>query len=116
MPVQPNFQERLAFLSSKLGLQIRAVHAGEQPDPATGASSSNLVMSTTYVADPDTTFSAEGFQEEAPHIYTRWSNPTLRQLEERLCTLEGAEACVVFASGMAAIYQLFNSLYYTGSF
>lgn len=91
---------------SELGLQTRAVHAGEQPDPVTGASSPNLVMSTTYVADPDTTFSAEGFQEEAPHIYTRWSNPTLRQLEEKLCALEEAEACVVFASGMAAISAL----------
>jgi cystathionine beta-lyase/cystathionine gamma-synthase len=41
--------------------------------------------------------------EQPPHVYTRWSNPSLRTLEEKMAALEGAEAGVAFASGMAAV-------------
>jgi len=41
--------------------------------------------------------------ERPPHVYTRWSNPSLRTLEEKMAALEGAEAGVAFASGMAAV-------------
>jgi cystathionine beta-lyase/cystathionine gamma-synthase len=44
--------------------------------------------------------------DSSPFVYTRWGNPTLRDLEERLTALEGAEAAVVTASGMAAISAL----------
>ena len=89
-----------------LGINTLSVHAGETPDSQTGASSPNLVMSTTFVADPDSTFSVEGLEQDAPFFYTRWGNPTVDQLEKKLTTLEGAEACVAFASGMAAISAL----------
>jgi methionine-gamma-lyase len=96
---------------SKLGDQTKTVHAGESPDPVTGASSPNLVMSTTFVAGADTGFSVEGLGEDDPFIYTRWGNPTIRQLEEKLALLEGAETAIVFASGMsAATALLFHSL------
>ena len=88
------------------GPSTRAVHAGESPDPVTRASSPNLVMSSTFVADPDASFSIEGTDVDAPFIYTRWSNPTVDQLERKLSNLEGAEACVAFASGMGAIAGL----------
>ena len=88
------------------GIQTRAVHAGESPDPVTKASSPNLVMSTTYVADPSIGFSVERNEGEMPYVYTRWSNPTLVQLETKLADLEGAEAALCFASGMAAITAL----------
>lgn len=88
-------------------LRTRAVHAGEVPDPITGASAPNLVLSTNFVIDPDTSFSAVDLSEETPHVYTRWSNPTLAQLEAKLAALEGAEAALVFASGMAAVSGLF---------
>ncbi|MDR2631285.1 MAG: aminotransferase class I/II-fold pyridoxal phosphate-dependent enzyme [Spirochaetaceae bacterium] len=91
---------------SKLGEQTKAVHAGEFPDPVTGASSPNLVMSTTFVVDADTTFSVEGMGEDDPFVYTRWGNPTIRQLEEKLAVLEDAETAVVFASGMSAATAL----------
>jgi methionine-gamma-lyase len=91
---------------SNLGEQTRAVHAGEFPDPLTGASSPNLVMSTTFVADADTGFSVEGLSGEDPFIYTRWGNPTIRQLEEKLAVLEEAETAVAFASGMSAATAL----------
>ncbi len=84
------------------GLRTTAIHAGEAPDPATGASAPNLVMSTTYVLDKPLGFSAQDLGDEAPFIYTRWGNPTVRQLEDKLAALEGAEAGLCFASGMAA--------------
>jgi methionine-gamma-lyase len=89
------------------GLQTLAVHAGEGPDPTTHASAPNLVMSTTFLIDPDVAFSAEELEPDAPFVYTRWANPTVRQLEEKLARLEGAEAGMGFASGMAAIAALF---------
>lgn len=87
-------------------IQTRAVHAGEAPDPTTKASSPNIVMSSTFVAETDASFSIEGNDSDAPFIYTRWSNPTVAQLEAKLADLEGAEACVAFASGMGAISGL----------
>ncbi len=92
------------------GLQTLAVHAGEGPDPTTRASAPNLVMSTTFVIDPDVAFSAEELEPDAPFVYTRWGNPTVRQLEEKLAALEAAEACIGFASGMAAISALFTEV------
>ena len=89
------------------GVQTLAIHAGEHPDPTTRAASPNLVMSTTYITDADIAFSVEGASDDDPYVYTRWSNPTTNQLEEKLTILEGAEACVCFASGMAAISALF---------
>lgn len=89
------------------GEQTKAIHAGEYPDPATKASSPTLVMSTTFVTEADTNFSVEGLDEGNEHwVYTRWGNPTVHQLEEKLAVLEGSEAAVAFASGMAAITAL----------
>lgn len=90
-----------------LAFQTRAIHAGESPDPTTGASAPNLVMSTTFVTEAGASFSAEDFGEATPFIYTRWGNPTVDQLERKLASLEEAEACIAFASGMAAVTALF---------
>ena len=86
----------------KRGIQTQAIHAGERPDPTTGASAPNLVMSSTFVVDEEVSFSANNLSEDSPFVYTRWANPTTRQLEQKLAVLEQAEACVAFASGMAA--------------
>ena len=79
-----------------------AIHAGEQPDPVTGASAPNIVMSTTFAVDEPVSFSSLEQDPDAPFIYTRWSNPTTQQLAAKLAALEGAEAGDVYASGMAA--------------
>ena len=93
------------------GIQTQAIHAGEKPDADTGASAPNLVMSSTFVVDEEVSFSANNLTEETPFVYTRWSNPTTQQLEQKLAVLEKAEACVAFASGMAASAAvLMNSL------
>jgi len=86
----------------KRGIQTQAIHAGEKLDEQTGASAPNLVMSSTFVVDEEISFSANNLTEETPFVYTRWSNPTTQQLETKLAVLEAAEACVAFASGMAA--------------
>lgn len=84
------------------GLQTQAIHAGETPDPSTGASAPNLVMSSTFVVDEEVSFSAHNITEATPYVYTRWANPTVGQLEQKLAMMESAEACVAFSSGMAA--------------
>jgi len=95
-------------------LRTAAVHAGERPDPATGASSPNLVMSSTFVTRDPTGFSAHDMDEDSGYLYTRWSNPTVAQLEAKLCALEGAAACLCFGSGMAAATGLLLSLLKSG--
>ncbi len=95
-------------------LRTAAVHAGERPDPATGASSPNLVMSSTFVTRDPTGFSAHDMDEDSGYLYTRWSNPTVAQLEAKLCALEGAAACLCFGSGMAAAAGLLLSLLKSG--
>ena len=84
------------------GPNTRAVHGGEMPDPVTGASAPNLVMSTTFAMDEPAGFSISAFEGDIPYVYTRWGNPTIRVLEDKLAALERAEDCVAFASGMAA--------------
>ena len=99
----------------RYGTRTRAVHAGESPDPTTGASSPNLVMSTTFALhDSLDSFSALGSEAEVPFIYTRWGNPTVRQLEDKLADLEGGEAAVAFGSGMAAANGLLFHLLAAG--
>lgn len=58
-------------------------------------------MSTTYTIPADASFSAEGMDDNF-YVYTRWGNPTIHQLEEKLAILEGAENALAFATGMGA--------------
>ena len=70
--------------------------------------SPGIVTSTSFTTHPDVIgFSANDLQLDAPHFYTRWSNPTVAALEAKLAELEGGEAGLCFASGMAAISALF---------
>lgn len=96
------------------GIQTTAIHGGEPPDEKTRASSPNIVMSSTFVVDRPVSFSLNNMDEETPYVYTRWSNPTVRQLEIKLCLLEHAEQCVAFASGMAASTAILLSQLHSG--
>ena len=94
-----------------------AVHAGEDADPQTGALRLPLHMSTTFKLPGFGTKLFDAIYMDSsrpPYAYTRWSNPTLRALEDRLITLEEAEACVVVASGMAAVSALIFTLLSAG--
>ena len=91
------------------GVRTTAVHAGEFPDPVTGASAPDITMSSTFVVDGPAGFSAHDLTPDAPYLYARWANPTVRKLETKLAALEGTDACVCFASGMAAASAIFFS-------
>lgn len=85
-----------------------SVHAGLAPAVPGQPVLSPLVPATSFYADPDAVgFSANSLDEAAPHFYARWSNPSCAALEQRLAALEGGEAAVSFASGMAAVSALF---------
>ncbi len=84
------------------GISTRAIHAGEDRRSATGASAPDLVMSSTFLIDEEVSFSATNLDADSPYIYTRWSNPTTAQLEEKLAVLEQAQEAIATASGMGA--------------
>jgi methionine-gamma-lyase len=88
------------------GLSTLAVHAGEGVDPVTRASSPNLVMSATFAPEAVTGFSTRNRMGYEGFTYARQSNPTVRQLEEKLAALEGGEAALAYGSGMAASHAL----------
>jgi len=84
------------------GISTTAIHAGEDKRSSAGASAPDLVMSSSFLIDEEVSFSANNLDDDSPYIYTRWSNPTIAQLEEKLTALEQAEASLALASGMAA--------------
>ncbi|MEV0698676.1 bifunctional o-acetylhomoserine/o-acetylserine sulfhydrylase [Saccharopolyspora sp. NPDC050389] len=78
------------------------VHAGAEPDPATGARAVPIYQTTSYVFR-DTEHAANLFNlSESGNIYTRINNPTQAALENRVAALEGGVAAVALASGQAA--------------
>ncbi len=80
-----------------------AVHAGEAPCRVTGALDTPIYQSTTF-ASADSDEMAAVYGEEKPgYMYTRYGNPTIHALEEKLAALEGGEAALALSSGMAAI-------------
>ncbi len=87
-----------------------SLHAGQRPDPATGARAVPIYQTTSYVFD-DTEHAAGLFNlERAGHIYSRISNPTVAVLEERLSALEGGVGAVATASGQAALHLIVATL------
>jgi len=92
------------------GFNTLAVHAGAQPDPATGARATPIYQTTSYVFnDADHAASLFGLQAFG-NIYTRIMNPTQAVLEERVAALEGGTAAVAVASGHAAQMLTFHNL------
>ncbi|MCP4997774.1 MAG: aminotransferase class I/II-fold pyridoxal phosphate-dependent enzyme [Hyphomicrobiales bacterium] len=96
------------------GLSTTAIHAGEGPDPVTGASAPNIVMSSTYVAEEVSGFSAHELSVDSPFLYGRWANPSVRSLENKIAALEGTESCLCLASGMAAASAIFFTVLSAG--
>jgi cystathionine beta-lyase/cystathionine gamma-synthase len=86
-----------------LGFTTRAIHAGEEPDPATGAHGVPIYQNSTFALGTMERF--QDFWDGAPNAwgYTRDGNPTVDHLERKVADLEGAESCVAAASGMGAI-------------
>ena len=91
MPTMPN--QKYATL---------AVHAGQQPDPLTGAVNVPVYLTST--------FELTGIESNRGYDYSRAGNPTRARVEEALAALEGGTCGHAFASGMAAIYALVATL------
>jgi O-acetylhomoserine (thiol)-lyase len=87
-----------------------ALHAGQRPDPLTGARAQPIYQTTSYVFR-DVDHAASLFNlESAGHIYSRISNPTVAALEERIAALEGGVAAICVASGQAALHLAVTTL------
>ncbi|MGD9030224.1 MAG: PLP-dependent aspartate aminotransferase family protein [Anaerolineae bacterium] len=98
-------------------LETLAIHAGEPSDAQTGALRAPIHMATSFELPgfgPKLFDALMMASERPPHVYTRWSNPTLRALEDRLAALEGAEAALTTATGMAAVAALLFTLLSSG--
>jgi len=85
-----------------LGFSTRAIHAGQEPDPRTGAVAVPIYQTSTYIQ--------KGLGEPAEYEYARVQNPTRSALEDNLAALEGGVSGHAFASGMAAISTLITLL------
>ncbi len=86
-----------------MDFETRAIHEGQEPDPATGAVIPPIYQTSTYVH--------EEVGRHKGYVYSRSGNPTRRALETCLASLEGAEHGFAIASGMAAtatVLQLVN--------
>jgi O-acetylhomoserine (thiol)-lyase len=97
------------------GLDTLALHAGAQPDPATGARATPIYQTASFVF-PDSDYAASLFNlERSGHVYSRLSNPTNAVLEERIAALEGGVGAIATASGQAALLLAITTLMGAGS-
>jgi O-acetylhomoserine (thiol)-lyase len=85
------------------GFYTRSLHAGQEPDPATGARAPPIYQTTSYVFDDADDAAAQFALEKEGHIYSRLMNPTVGTLQERLASLEGGVGAAATASGMASL-------------
>ncbi len=86
------------------GVETVALHAGQTPDPATGARAVPIYQTSSYVFR-NSAHAADLFAiNEFGNIYTRMQNPTTDVLEKRIAALEGGSAALATSSGMAAIF------------
>ena len=95
-------------------IETDVVHGGQHPDKHTGALSPPIYQTSTF-AFRDADHGARLFKgDESGHIYTRISNPTIELLSSKVALLESAQAGAVFASGLAAIFNVVVSTVKSG--
>lgn len=92
------------------GYNTKIVHAGQSPDAKTGALSTPIYQTSTFVFDSAEQGAARFALEEEGYIYCRLGNPTQAALEEKMAILENGEAALATSSGMAAISTVFWTL------
>jgi O-acetylhomoserine (thiol)-lyase len=93
----PEAEEARAF-----GFETRQLHAGQRPDPNTGARAVPIFQTTSYVFEDPESAAAYFNLQEYGNTYSRIMNPTVAVLEERMANLEGGCGAVAFSSGIAA--------------
>ena len=84
------------------GFETRQLHAGQRPDPNTGARAVPIFQTTSYVFEDPESAAAYFNLQEYGNTYSRIMNPTVAVFEERVGNLEGGAGAVAFASGIAA--------------
>src|SRR5262245_2880820 len=88
--------------SRNFGFETRQVHAGQRPDPNTGARAVPIYQTTSYVFEDPESAAAYFNLQEYGNTYSRIMNPTTAVFEERMANLEGGCGAVAFASGISA--------------
>lgn len=100
--------------TNKLQFETLAVHSGTKPDPVTGATSPAIHQSSSYVFR-DTKHAANVFALKEPgFIYSRVTNPTVAQLEEKIAVLEGGTGATCTSSGLSTNLLAFSALMSAG--
>ena len=84
------------------GFETRQLHAGQRPDPNTGARAVPIFQTTSYVFEDPESAAAYFNLQEYGNTYSRIMNPTVAVFEERVANLEGGAGGVAFSSGIAA--------------
>lgn len=92
------------------GFKTRAIHAGNIPDPVTGARALPIYQTSAFVFDDTADAAARFALQKYGNIYSRLANPTVASFEERVASLEGGLGAVATASGLSAQYITFASL------
>ena len=101
-------------MHTDLHFETLQLHAGQEPDPATGSRAVPIYQTTSYVFK-DTDHAANLFGlKEFGNIYTRIMNPTTDVFEKRVAALEGGVAAVATSSGQAAQFLALNNLVQAG--
>src|ERR671930_2112913 len=96
------YRTRLVKLTDHARFSTICLHAGQEPDPSTGAIITPIYQTSTYVQEALGLH--KGFE------YARTQNPTRMALERNLAAMESGRACFAFASGMAAINAVMTLL------
>jgi O-acetylhomoserine (thiol)-lyase len=96
------------------GFETRQLHAGQRPDPNTGARAVPIFQTTSYVFEDPESAAAYFNLQEYGNTYSRIMNPTVAVFEERVANLEGGCGAVAFASGIAAQAAAFFTLLQLG--
>src|SRR5215216_3995277 len=105
---------RTNLMSSVGGFSTRCIHAGEAPDPTTGAHGVPLYQNVTFAFETNSQVEAMRSGDRPHFTYSPRGNPTVRCLELKIADLEGTEASVAMSSGMAAISSVLLTLLANG--
>src|SRR5207247_6141669 len=92
-----------------------SLHAGQRPDPVTGARATPIYFTTSFVFRDADHAAALFNMERAGHVYSRISNPTNAVLEERVAALEGGVGAIATASGQPALHLAIATIAGAGS-
>lgn len=92
-----------------------SIHAGQQPDPSTGALATPVYFTSTFSYGTAEEGQARFSGQNPGYIYRRFANPTTAALEQKLAALEGADEALVVASGMAAVSAIMYALTNAGN-